>query len=180
MGKQSRNEPVTSGNKVVTVAISQREAARRLGVRLFAVQKRIKAGTLSTRPDGKLDWQTVQREWVDNRDASKVRKTMPAVPNAHDDSYLAAKTARAYLRLELERFDLAVANGELAPIGEINAHVSGMIVRARDILLQAPQYLKDRLCQETDPARCEELLQAEMLRALNELKPFRPAVKDVS
>jgi hypothetical protein len=180
MYKRSRQELVTSSQKVVTDAISQREAARRFGVRLFAVQKRIKAGTLTTLPDGKLDWQTVQREWVDNRDASKVRKRQPAAFEDDNTSYLAAKTKRAYLRLELEKLNLAVARGEIAPIGEIHAHVAGMIIRCRDMLLQVPSLLKDRLSGETDPARCEELLNAEFERALAELKPFRPAVKNIS
>jgi hypothetical protein len=177
---KSGKRGVTEATRVVTAPISMREAARRLGVNPFAVSKRIKAGTLSTLPGGKLDWEIARQEWVRNRDTSKVRKTIPAAFEADNGSYLAAKTKRAYLRLELEKLNLVVARGEMAPIGEINAHVAGMIIRCRDMLLQIPSLLKDRLSGETDPVRCEELLTAEVERALAELKPFRPAVKDVS
>jgi hypothetical protein len=177
---KSRKRVVTQATRVVTLPISIREAARRLEVRPFAVSKRIARGTLSTLPDGKLDWQTVQREWVVNRDASKVRKRQPAAFDADNCSYLQARTRREYIRLEMEKLNLSVAKSEMAPIGEINAHVSGMIIRCRDLLLQIPSLLKDRLSHETNPARCEELLRLEFERALAELKPFRPAVKDVS
>ena len=142
-------------------------------MRLYAVQTRIKAGTLSTLPDGKLDWQTVQREWVENRDASKVRKTTPTLPTV-DGSYLHAKTQREYVAVEREGLELALRKGEMAPLGEINAHVAGMVIRARDILIRMPAYLRDRLAQEKNPDVCAELITAEIERALAELSEFRP------
>jgi hypothetical protein len=82
--KTVKPKTITSSNRVVTDSarvvtrpesppISLHEAARRLDVNLSAVQKRIRAGTLSTLPGGKLDW-AVQREWIAHRNASQVRK----------------------------------------------------------------------------------------------------------
>jgi len=65
--------------------------------------------------------------------------------------------------------------GELAPIGEINAFVAGMIVKARDTLLRMPADLKDRIAQQTNPHECEALMMAEVHRALHELAEFRPS-----
>jgi hypothetical protein len=172
---KSHKKVVTEAARVVTAGISQREAARRLGVNLSAVQKRLRAKTISGLPDGKLDWQTVEREWVQNRDASKVRKTMRAAVEADNGSYLAAKTQREYVRLKLDDLELARKRGELAPVGEINAWVSGMIIRARDILLRMPGDLKDRMAQQTNAHECEALMMQEVHRPLNELAEFRPS-----
>jgi hypothetical protein len=158
-------------------SISLREAARRLDVNLSSVQKRIRAKTLSALPDGRLNWPTVQREWFENRNVSQVRKRQPepAFEASDNGTYLAAKTQREYVRLKLDDLDLQRKRGELAPIGEINAWVSSMIVKARDILLRMPADLKDRMAQQADPHECERLMAQEVRRALNELAEFRPA-----
>lgn len=150
--------------------------ARRLDVNLSAVQKRIRAGTLSTLPGGKLDWGAVQREWIAHRNASQVRKT-PRTVESGPGGLLEARTRREYLELELERLRLAQQRGELAPFGEVNAHVAGMVIRSREILTQMPAQLKDRLAQSTDPRHCEELIGEEIERALTQLREFRPAAE---
>jgi hypothetical protein len=165
-------------------AISVREAARRLGVHHAAVQKRIKAGTLSTLPDGKLDWAATEKEWTKNRDESKVRKpaalpiqTVPVAVHRSGSSernFNDAKTKREYVRLEREALELKRLKGELAPIGEINAWVAGMVIRAREILLRIGPELKDRLAQQGNPHECERLVSDEVRRALNELAEFKP------
>ena len=58
----------------MSAPISIREYARRMGVHHAAVQKRIKAGTLSRLPGGGLAPETATREWTANRYQSKVRK----------------------------------------------------------------------------------------------------------
>jgi hypothetical protein len=100
------------------------------------------------------------------------------VPKTDETGYLAAKTKREYLRLDLERLDLALRKGEMAPIAAINAHVAGSIVRCREMLLRIPAELKDRLAYERDPGTCEELLSTEFERVLSELREFRPAKQE--
>jgi hypothetical protein len=160
-------------------SISVREAARRLGVHHAAVQKRIKAGTLSALPGGKLDWPSVERQWTKNRDESKVRKSVysESVPvprfGGGERNFNDAKTKREYVRLEREALELRRLKAEMAPIGEINAWVAGMIIRAREILIRIAPELKDRLAQQTNPHECERLVAGEIQRALNELAKFR-------
>lgn len=163
-----------------------REAARRLGVNHAAVQKRIKAGTLSTVTGGKLDWDITAREWTANRDASKVRKQKREEPicsemeqaagKTEGRSFLDAKTKREYIRLEKEALELKRIRGDLAPVGEINAFVAGMIIRSRDLLLRIGPELKDRLAHTSSPHTCEEMIAYEIRRALNELSEYKPAV----
>jgi hypothetical protein len=64
---------------------------------------------------------------------------------------------------------------ELPCIRPINTRVSGMIIRARDILTRIAPELKDRLAQETDAHKCEQLVAGEVRRALNELAEFKPS-----
>jgi hypothetical protein len=168
-------------------SISVREAARRLGVHHAAVQKRIKAGTLKALPDGKLDWDSVERQWTKNRDESKVRKPVSAavvsesvpVPRfgSGERNFNDAKTKREYVRLEREALELKRLKGELASIGEINAFVAGMVLRARDILMRIAPELKDRLAQQANPHECEKLVRFEVERALNQLAEFKPSTQ---
>jgi hypothetical protein len=62
-------------------------------------------------------------------------------------------------------------------VAEINAFVSGMIVRARDILTRIAPELRDRLAKETDPIRIQELIEAEVNRALASLAQFKGAAQ---
>lgn len=162
-------------------SISIREASRRLGVHHAAVQKRIKGGTLKALPDGKLDWATVEQQWTRNRDQSKVRKQVrvASVPvprfSAGERNFNDAKTKREYIRLEREALELKRIKGELAPIGEVNAFVAGMVIKARDILLRIAPELKDRLAQQGNPHECEKLVGSEIERALNVLAEFKPS-----
>jgi hypothetical protein len=164
-------------------AIGVREAARRLGVHHAAVQKRIKAGTLPTLPGGKLDSVTLNAQWTKNRDESKVRKPVAPVYSepvpvrrfaTGERNFADAKTKREYVRLEREALELRRVKGELAPIGEINAWVAGMIIRAREVLTRIGPELKDRLAQQTSPHECEALINAEVRRALSDLAEFKP------
>ena len=158
--------------------ISIREAARRLGVQRRAVQKRIEAGTLSKLPNGKLDWLQVERQWTGNRDESKVRKTeaphFTIPPAATGRNFADAKTKREYVRLEKEALQLKRAKGEVVSVAEINAFVSGMIIRARDTFLRIGPELQDRLAYETDPHECERLIMDQVTRGLNQMAEYKP------
>jgi hypothetical protein len=63
--------------------------------------------------------------------------------------------------------------GELVNVAEVNAFVSGMIVRARDIFVRMPVELCDRLASESSPIRIRELIEAEITRALLQLSQFK-------
>jgi len=59
---------------------------------------------------------------------------------------------------------------ELLPVKEINAWFNKQFSLARNILIRMPSELRDRLAAETDPTKCEELVEVEVRRALQQLK----------
>ena len=163
---------------------------KKLGLRggnLSAVQKAIKNQRISVGSDGKIDFDGADRGWADNSDQTKVRgahsggqsvvagENQPELVGVGDaGTFAEAQRRREWLRVQKDELELARKRAELAPIGEINAFVAGMIVRARDILTRIGPELKDRLAQETDPHKCERLIVTETTRALNELAEFKP------
>src|ERR1700680_4506229 len=76
---------------------------------------------------------------------------------------------------DLRELELKQKRGELVAVSEVNAFVSGMIVRARDILLRIAPELRDRLATCTDPIECEAMVTDEVHRALRELSEFKTA-----
>lgn len=91
------------------------------------------------------------------------------------ESFTAAQTRKERALADLRELELSTKRGELAPIGEINAWISGMILRARDILTRIAPELRDRLAKEIDPIRVQELIEAEITRALTQLAVFKGA-----
>ena len=105
------------------------------------------------------------------------------------------KPKRARTRLTGETFaearqrkEIALANqheitaaqmlGEVVEVASVNAWIAGMILKSRDILLRMAPEFKDKLSQETDSAIIEQLLDAEVRRALMELAMFKSQKAD--
>lgn len=70
---------------------------------------------------------------------------------------------------DLRELELQQKRGELIPMSDVNAFISGMIIRARDILLRIAPELRDRLATCRDAVECERLIDDEVRRALAEL-----------
>lgn len=129
---------------------------------------------LPVRKDGKVVPE-LALAWV-KRNVVPERSGNPKVSGRRSNEALADAQARKERAIaDLRELEVKRKSGELAPIGEINAWVSGMITKARDILLRMPGELRDRLAQETDPIKCEELMSGEVNRSLRELAEFRVA-----
>lgn len=75
---------------------------------------------------------------------------------------------------ELHEMKVLERRRELVSIGAINAWVAGMIIAARDILLQIGPELADKLAQQSDPIRCREMIDKEIRRALGRLAQYKP------
>lgn len=110
-----------------------------------------------------------------------------ASPSALPDKVIAEVGPETYTDREnfyhaRERKEIALANekefrvaqlrGELAPVVQVNAWVSGCIVKARDVFLRIGPELRDRLAAESDPVACERMVVAEVERGLEALRTF--------
>lgn len=182
------------------MGLSVRKAAAELGLTHPALLKAARTGRVSIEPDGTYDVEKIRKQLASNTNQAKRRKTAaekksgnpnsnpnslvtkvvtteePVTTESEDGTFHEAQRRREWLRVKKDELELARKRGEMAPIGEINAWIVAMIVRARDLLLRIPSELKDRLAQDSNPLRCEQLLLGEVHRVLNELAEFKQSV----
>ncbi len=137
--------------------------------------------------DGTYDVEKCRRQLAENTTAAKQRKPVaqptPRAPIAADPDSEVTTLAEAERQLKWEgvrkqKFENDLREGNLAPVGEINAWIAGMILRAREVFLRIGPELKDRLSQETNPHQCERLVMREITRALGELSEFKPVASN--
>lgn len=176
------------------MGLSLRQAAEALGISHPALIKATKTGRVTREKDGTYDVPKVRKQLAENTNALKRRTTkkktvesgnqgVPAVvttpvteieEESGDRTLAEAQRQREWIRVQKDALTLARDRAELAPIGEINAWVAGMIIRSREILMRIAPELKDRLAQQSNPHECEKLVADEVKRALNELAEFGP------
>lgn len=177
------------------MGLSLRQAAEALGISHPALIKATKTGRVTREKDGTYDVPRARKQLAENTNALKRRasKKKPSeTGNLHtvvavttpvteiddesgDRTLAEAQRQREWIRVKKDELELARRRAELAPIGEINAWVAGMVIRAREILLRIAPELKDRLAQQSNPHECEKLVADEVKRALNELAEFKPS-----
>jgi len=183
------------------MGLSGREAAKHLGITQPALVKAAKTGRVTREKDGTYDVERVRKQLAQNTNALKRRPgkkpvaesdnqsseavispiTIPiaeeVAPEPGDRTLAEAQRQREWIRVQKDALTLARDRAELAPIGEINAWVAGMIIRAREILMRIAPELKDRLAQQSNPHECERLVADEVKRALNELAEFKSSTQ---
>lgn len=174
------------------MGLSLRKAAKELGISHVALLKAARSGRVTPESDGTYVVDTCRRQLAENTTAAKRRKrpqaptkTVSAVvaevvtaddaPASGNRTLAEAERLLKWEGVRKQRFENSVREGNLVPVGEINAWVAGMIIRAREILTRIGPELKDRLAQETNPHQCERLVMGEVNRALGELAEFKPA-----
>jgi hypothetical protein len=85
---------------------------------------------------------------------------------------LELEARRRKVTAEANEREIIVAQkaGALVPIATINLWFAEVIIRARDMLLRVGGELADRLAAEDSPAKCREMIDGEVARALNVLR----------
>jgi hypothetical protein len=104
------------------------------------------------------------------RQEANERAAVEKTFEANKENVRDAKTRKETALADLAELQVAEKKSELIPYADVNKWVSTNIIRARDILLRISPELRDRLAAETDPVKCGELIDAEVYRALAELK----------
>jgi hypothetical protein len=161
-----------------------RAAAKELGISHVALLQAARSGRVHREADKTFDVERCRLQLAKNSNLEKQRAGRSQQQGAkldppEDDlpsgqSYAEALRQQAWVKLKKDQTELEVKLGELAPIGQVNAFVAGMILRARDILLRIGPECRDRLAREKDPQGCEALVSNEVNRALRELAEYRP------
>jgi hypothetical protein len=137
--------------------MTKREIAKQSGLSRPTIDKRLKKG------------ETVEQILTTEPTPAPTRAAKKS------ETFIDAQTRKERALADLRELELAVKSGDLAPVAEVNAWVAGQILRARDILVRIAPELRDRLAQETNPNRVQELIDAEVNRALTALAEYRHA-----
>jgi hypothetical protein len=119
-------------------ALGLRAAAKKLKISHVALLKAAGVGRVQREKDGTFDVEACRRQLATNSNPGKqksARAQQRKKPLDPDDTYTELCQRREAVKLEKDELDLARRKGELVPIGEVNAFISGMIIRARDRLL---------------------------------------------
>jgi hypothetical protein len=101
--------------------------------------------------------------------------TRASTDSGNVETFNQAQRRKEVAIADLRELELKQKRGELVQISDVNAFVSGMVVRARDILLRVAPELRDRLAVCSDPIECERMVNDEVHRALRELSEFKTA-----
>lgn len=157
--------------------LSQRAYALRRGVARSSVQHAIKTGRIVPNAAGLIDADEADRTWADRTDLSKPRNSVNGVsqkPAAKANG--AAAEARANASAIKETFAAKLAEleyrqktGELVPASEVKTAAYQAARRARELLQAIPARISAILAGETDPMKCEEILNGEIERVCDEL-----------
>ena len=123
--------------------VSQREYARRRGVRHSAVQRAISEGRITTLPDGRIDPALADRQWSEN--------TITA--EGDGGRLLKARTVYMVSKARLADMQLKKLTGELLPAAEVKVAAFNAARRIRDHCLAIP-------------SRCSGAIAAEARRAI--------------
>lgn len=138
--------------------------SRRTGVSITTVSRKLAAG--------KTELEIVQDAAVYN-EQQKRRRTKKDETNSKTETFYEAQRRKEVAQASLREVELAQKRGELVPISDVNVWVAGMILRSRDILLRIAPELRDSLALQSDPIKCQELIDAEIHRALSALAEFQ-------
>ena len=108
--------------------VSQREYARRRGVRHSAVQRAISEGRITTLPDGRIDPALADRQWSVN--------TITA--EGDGGRLLKARTVYMVSKARLADMQLKRLSGELLPAAEVKIAAFNASRRIRDACMNIP------------------------------------------
>jgi hypothetical protein len=170
--------------------LSLRAYAKRKGVTLSTVQRAIKAGRVTTTPDGKIDPDIADEQWKERTNPAKARpKRSPkavrgqreaepdagAEPEASPDDYWKSRAAREFWEARLSKLKAEREAGNLIPREDAERAWGGMIAAARSKVLALPANLAQKLAIESDLITCEEILKDAAHRILSELSEYQPS-----
>jgi hypothetical protein len=151
--------------------LSQRAYARYRGVAVSAVQKAINRGRISTQPDGRVDSETADSEWLKNTALYNSNATKHRVEE-HNASvfgvsqYTKARAIREHYQARLAKLEYEERVGELLSKLDVETATFNMFRQFRDRMLNISDRAAAVLAAETDAGKCHEILAAEIRLAL--------------
>ena len=150
--------------------LSIRGYARHRGVSHTAVQKAIQSGRISVEPDGTLDPAKAYAEWEKNTRSSKGSVASAAIAQASGGvDFNKARAVKETYNARLAKLTYEERMGQLVSVEEVKLGAFNMARKLRNRILQIPMRISAQLAAETDPHIVEDMLNAELSGALEEL-----------
>jgi hypothetical protein len=151
--------------------LSMRGYATHRGVAVSAVSRAVREGRIALGRDKKIDVAKADKQWEANttkRGGSDSSVTAHGLPTYAESR--AAREAYAALR---EKQEYEARASSLLPRDQVLSMIRALIGAARAKLLEIPSSLAPVLAIESTERRCQEILQASIYEALNELSDKR-------
>jgi hypothetical protein len=154
------------------------------------VLKAIRSGRIQRRPDGKIDSDLADLDWVANTNPDKPKNSVTGEPKrrrAADEpsapifshksngsgritgGYAAARAIRESFEARLKQLEFEVRQGKLVNAEEVRHAAFNCARRTRDLLLAIPDRLGAMLAAESDVKECRRILTEEITRVCEEL-----------
>lgn len=89
------------------------------------------------------------------------------------ETFLEAQQRKEAALADLREVELKERVGALVSAEDVNHWIGGMIIKSREVLMRIAPELKDRLSQESNPIKIEQIIEGEIRRALDELAQFK-------
>lgn len=167
---------------------TQAAIARRLQVSRQAINELVQRGILELGRDGKLDVELARQAIAARvRPSAKTARALagaaanetaappagepaPEPPEAANaTSYHVAKTLREAAEAKMAQLRLRERQGELVEAEAVRRQAFELARGARDLLWAMPPRLAALLAAESDPAKCQALLEAEVRQVCTEI-----------
>jgi phage terminase Nu1 subunit (DNA packaging protein) len=177
---------MASSQSINILRLTESGLARDLGVSRQAIHDLVKRGILIKDKTGKIDAEMAKIALANRLHPSSktsaalhaddAEKTaQPADKTQKDDdelqttSYHVAKTLREAAEAQMARLKLAEMQGNLIRVDAVKAAMAFAMSTTRDALLQIPARIGPLLAAESDTAKVQNLLHAEIHQALLDL-----------
>ena len=161
--------------------VSERELAKALGRERMAVRKAVTAGRITQRPDKLFDLDAAITEFNENTHHAKGHNNrsgepakqsvdvdsaqapqLPAEPPAGSTTYATARATKEWYEAKLKRLRYEERAGSLTPTADVEAARFTEFRTLREACFQIPSRVAALLAGESDIARCQQLLEAEL------------------
>lgn len=149
------------------MGLSLRRFAALVGVSPTAISKAVRAGRLTTLPDGTIDERSGLAEWRDVSQASERPGTAGATATGQQAA--AARTMKAVLEARLLELELKKRSGELVSVATVEMRAFKVARKVRETLMTAASRIAPVVAGIADPTECFKVIEAEMERACDEL-----------
>ena len=163
--------------------LSGRAYARHRGISETSVRKALKEGRITKNKNGKIDPEVADKQWQKNTDPAQIKeaKKTEEVKEARDEvnnynpaplgpSYQQSRAIKEAYNAKLTRLQFEKESKKLISVDEVKISAFNAARMTRDRILNIPDRVIPQLVGKTDIFEMKEILKAELIKALEELK----------